>query len=150
MFCNWHLLYSTRGNGFSLSTLYTQVKNFKGPVLFAVKDENDDVFGAFANQTFSSRPGHYGNGETFLWKLDRPAGLLHKYPSTGKNNYFLLSEADYLAVGCGAGKFGLWLDAELLNGNSAPVPTFDNEQLSQNREFQCQGVEVWGLDLDQF
>ncbi len=150
LFCNWHLLYSTRGNGFSLSTLYCQLKQFKGPILFAVKDDNDDTFGAFANQPFICRQGHYGNGETFLWKIDRPTGLLHKYPSTGKNNYFLLSEPDYVAVGCGGGKFGLWLDAELLNGNSAPVPTFDNEQLSFNREFQCQGVEVWGLDLEQF
>lgn len=150
MFCHWHLLYSTRGHGFSLTTLYNQLKGFKGPILFAVQDDNDELFGAFANQPFACRQGHYGNGETFLWKIDRDHGLLHKYPSTGKNNYFLLSEADYLAVGCGAGKFGLWLDGELLNGTSAPVPTFDNEQLSQTREFQCQGLEVWGLDLEHY
>lgn len=124
------------------------MKAFRGPIIFALKSDTDEVFGAFSNQTLQRRQGHYGNGETFLWKLDPTSHALVKYPSTGKNNYFLVSEADYVAVGCGAGKFGLWLDGDLFKGSTAPVPTFDNEALCQRPEFECQGVEIWGLDLD--
>ncbi len=113
---DWVLLYSTRGNGFSLTTLYHQLNPFKGPVLVAVKDEFGSVFGAFVNQSLRPRQGHYGNGECFLWRkaeqLDNN-NTFTKYPSTGKNNYFVISEPDYLAVGCGGGKFGLWLEREL-------------------------------------
>lgn len=142
----WLLLYSTRGNGFSLATLYSSLRGFKGPVIVALRDYTDAVFGVFANQPLQPRQGHYGTGECFLWRKDGNGAII-KYPSTGKNNYFLISESDYLAVGCGGGKFGLWLDRELLKGTSDPVPTFDNEQLSGEPQFECTGMEIWGLDL---
>lgn len=140
-------MYSSRGNGFSLTTLFHQVKNFKGPVIVAIKDESSAVFGAFTNQTFQPRQGHYGNGESFLWKRETDSDTFIKYASTGKNNYFIMSDSEYLAIGCGNGKFGLWLDKDLFKGNSDPVPTFDNEQLSTNPQFDCMAIEIWGLDL---
>lgn len=145
---DWILLYSTRGNGFSLTTLYHQLNPFKGPVLIAVKDELGCVFGAFVNQSLRPRQGHYGNGECFLWRKS-DSDTFTKYPSTGKNNYFVISEPDYLAIGCGGGKFGLWLEKELFKGISDPVPTFDNEQLSSNQKFECIAIEIWGLDLNE-
>jgi hypothetical protein len=151
IFNEWILLYSTRGDGFSLTTLYNRLKGTKGPVVLAVVDAGNSVFGAFASHPFQLHIGHYGTGECFLWRLDRAektgSDRIIKYPSTGKNNYFIMCEQDFLAVGCGAGKFGLWLDQELLQGTSEPVPTFDNECLAEAPEFKCIGVEIWGLDL---
>jgi hypothetical protein len=45
------------------------------------------------------------------------------------------------------GQFGLWLNSELDKGYSNTCPTFDNESLSLNPEFQCIEMEVWGLDV---
>lgn len=150
-FPTWILLYSTRGNGFSLSTLYGNLRGFKGPVILAIRDTEDSIFGAFVSHPFQPRIGHYGTGESFLWRLHPGTSAMDfaitQFPSTGKNNYFAMCEPEFLAVGCGAGKFGLWLDAELLNGTSDPVPTFDNETLSNSARFVCNSVEVWGLDL---
>lgn len=52
-----------------------------------------------------------------------------------------------MAAGCGEGKFGFWLDGELLNGLSQPVPTFDNECLAIMERFKCVNLELWGLDM---
>ena len=114
----------------------------------SVKDEYGAVFGAFLNQSLQPRQGHYGNGECFLWTIT-PESVYTKYPSTGKNNYFIITEPDYLAIGCGGGKFGLWLEKELFKGISDPVPTFDNDQLSTKQQFECIAIEIWGLDLNE-
>lgn len=126
------------------------MKSFKGPLIIALKDEYGAIFGAFLNQSIHPRQGHYGNGECFLWTIKENNDnnpVYTKYPSTGKNNYFIMSESNYLAIGCGAGKFGLWLEKELFKGISEPVPTFDNENLATNQNFECIAIEIWGLDL---
>jgi hypothetical protein len=124
------------------------LRQFKGPVLISIKDELGSIFGAFVNQSLQPRQGHFGNGECFLWRKNSLNTFI-KYPSTGKNNYFVISEPEYLAIGCGGGKFGLWLEKELFKGISDPVPTFDNEQLSTNQKFDCISIEIWGLDLNE-
>ena len=145
-------------------SLYSQLKYFKGPLIIAVKDEFGAIFGAFVNQSFQPTQGHYGNGESFLWRKEpeseskseskpeaetKAGGTFVMYPSTGKNNYFIITESDYLAIGCGNGKFGLWLEKSLFKGISDPVPTFDNEQLSTNQKFECIALEIWGLDMNE-
>jgi len=54
---------------------------------------------------------------------------------------------DFLASGCSDGRFGLWLDRELLWGHSVPVSTFNNPVLASAEEFQIAAVELWALPL---
>lgn len=142
----WKLIYSTPKHGFSLSTLFSQCRAQEGPCLLIVRDDGDRLFGVFSTEAWQPHFGHYGSGECFLWRV-LPDGRIRRYASTGKNAYFLLSEPSYLAAGCGEGKFGFWLDGELLNGLSQPVPTFDNECLAARESFKCINLEVWGLDM---
>ena len=40
---------------------------------------------------------------SFLWKLDprgAGSGLVRTFPATGANNFFIISEPSFLAVGC--------------------------------------------------
>jgi hypothetical protein len=60
----------------------------------------------------------------------------------------LIAEPGFIAVGCGNGKFGLWLDEALLNGQSNPVPTFLNEILAPTSEFVCVGIELWTFEVE--
>lgn len=142
----WSLIYSTAECGFSLSMLFSQCKAHHGPTLTAVRDDGDAVFGVFATETWMPHPGHYGTGECFLWAVEGD-GRIRKFASTGKNNYFMLSEVGYMAAGCGEGRFGFWLDGELLCGQSQPVPTFDNDCLASAERFKCVNLEVWGLEV---
>ena len=69
------------------------------------------------------------------------------FPYSGVNDYLIFCEQDYLSVGGGDGKYGLWLDGVLEKGISSHCMTFGNEPLSEEGEkFEVVGVEVWCVD----
>lgn len=81
-------------------------------------------------------------------------GGIEVFPATFQNSYFVLSTPDFLSLGGGNGKYGLYLDRELMKGTSARCPCFDNEILCAGTEgrneerterFEVVGVEVWGV-----
>lgn len=114
---------------------------------------------------------------SFLWKLSshlqKDVPKVKTYPWTGKNDYMILSDTDFIAIGggyvfvvifiasafsnismhlfittcCRNGKFGLWLNSNLEKGYSDTCPTFDNESLSPKPEFNCIEMEIWGFSL---
>ncbi|KAG8715770.1 oxidation resistance protein 1 [Ceratobasidium sp. 423] len=58
----------------------------------------------------------------------------------------------YAGTGESNGKFGLYLDSALLDGESGPCPTFDNEPLCSGGasstgtvKYECVGVEAWSI-----
>ncbi|CAG8492392.1 5012_t:CDS:2 [Paraglomus brasilianum] len=143
----WNLLYSLDQDGSSMATLYRKVKD-KGPLILAIKDEGDQVFGAFVTDPFKPRTSFYGTGECFLWKciyVDKETPTVRFYLWSGKNEYLIFSSIDYLAIGGGDGRTGLWIDSGLERGTSAACETFDNEVLSSTPQFDCLGLEIWGF-----
>lgn len=115
---------------------------------------------------------YYGNGDCFLFKVEHAkvkqlsrddtvdktgdqegskdsqqtaAEMLRikVFPYTGVNNFIIYSNSNYISVGSGDGKFGLWIDASLETGASDSVDTFGNEPLSRSSKFHIVGVEVW-------
>ncbi|KAJ3272167.1 hypothetical protein HDV01_005932 [Terramyces sp. JEL0728] len=139
---NVTLLYSLENHGISIHTLYHNTAD-KGPCLLVIKDTNDQLFGAFSSEELHIQPGYYGNGTTFLWKMDGDG--ISVYRATGKNDYYVLSEAHCIAFGGGHGKFGLWIDDELNNGHSERCETFGNETLSSATEYTIATFEIWGF-----
>ncbi|OAC97761.1 hypothetical protein MUCCIDRAFT_182047 [Mucor lusitanicus CBS 277.49] len=125
------------------------MKNFEGPCIMIIRDAQNQIFGSYLSHPFSSQSHYYGTGECFLWKLNQqqeePQPKIKVFPWTGKNDYMMLSDSDFVAIGGGDGKFGLWLNSELEKGYSNTCPTFDNEILALQPEFQCMEMEVWGL-----
>ncbi|KAI8370273.1 TLDc domain-containing protein [Blakeslea trispora] len=150
---NWDLLYSLDQHGASLATLYSCTENFVGPCILIIQDLDEQIFGAYLSHSFQLQTHYYGTGECFLWKStsqhETKATIpkIKVFPWTGKNDYMILSNPNFVAIGGGDGKFGLWLDSELHDGHSDQCPTFDNEALHFNSRFQCMKVEVWGLCL---
>lgn len=118
--------------------------------MLAIRDANGDIFGAYTSHSWAPHIGHYGSGECFLWKKstnDNDIESVAVFKPTGKNQFYMISETDFMAVGCGDSLFGLWLDEQLLYGNSNKVPTFDNEILSHESSFECVSLELWELDI---
>ncbi|KAL1923890.1 uncharacterized protein VTP21DRAFT_6925 [Calcarisporiella thermophila] len=144
----WSLLYSLDQHGISMATLYYRARG-KGPCVLVIRDADDMIFGAFVNEGFKMKTSYYGTGECFLWKYEqestKQAGVVKIYPWTGKNEYMILSEPNFIALGGGDGKFGLWINAGLDRGHSEPCPTFDNEVLSGSKDFECMELEVWAI-----
>ncbi|KAF9427467.1 oxidation resistance protein 1 [Podila epigama] len=58
----WNLVYSSDQHGISMTTLYHRCRG-KGPMILAVKDTYDCVFGAFINEELKPNLTYYGTGE---------------------------------------------------------------------------------------
>jgi len=82
---------------------------------------------------------------SFLWKYIK--GGLKMYPTSGHNEYFILSESDYIAIGGGNGSYGLYIDEDIQNGQSAECTAFFNEPLSSSIHFQILSLEVWSFEM---
>ena len=66
------------------------------------------------------------------------------FPYTGENDFQIFCQPDYLSIGGGDGRYGLWLDDRLNRGVSDTCPTFGNEPLSdEGKKWDVLGVEVW-------
>ncbi|GJJ77919.1 hypothetical protein EMPS_10278 [Entomortierella parvispora] len=64
----WSLVYSSDQHGISMTTLYHRCKG-KGPVILAIKDSTDAIFGAYVTEEFKPNLSYYGTGECFLWNV---------------------------------------------------------------------------------
>ena len=155
---SWTLLYSIDQHGISLNTLYSRCEpkppNTPGVAkgaLVAVKDANDALFGIWVEDGLRLSKGYYGSGESFMWRYEKNKDLT-VYKWTGLNEYVALCEPDSISFGGGDGHYGLYIDSSLLDGSSAPCPTFGNDTLCSRGSrrgvsvaFDIVGLEVWGV-----
>ncbi|KAJ1954262.1 oxidation resistance protein 1, partial [Linderina pennispora] len=99
----------------------------------------------------------------FLWKAFRSSAESRKkdavkqFKYTGDNEYFILCDPDFVAIGGGRGKFGMWFKSDFLHGYSARCPTFNNEPLcvdpshpksklpDAQQEFVVAHLEIWAF-----
>lgn len=163
---DWKMAYSSKRDGISLRSLYRAASREAGAKngssaesLLFVRDSRGNAFGAFATEPWRVHQRYYGTGESFVFTVhdESSSAASEKTADDAKkqndgvvafrwsqrNDYFMFGRADCAAVGGGNG-FALWLDEELLRGNSAPSETFDNPCLSGGvKDFQIVYVELW-------
>ncbi|GMM32122.1 Oxr1 protein [Martiniozyma asiatica (nom. inval.)] len=138
--------------------------------LLIVQDKNKNIFGAYINDYLRPLDGkyYYGNGDCFLWKVEKSkvkklsrsiendnastssntklnALRLKVFPYTAINDFIIYSNNDFISIGSGDGKFGLWVDSNLDTGASDSVDTFGNEPLSDNVKFNIIALEIWRI-----
>lgn len=143
----WGLAYSTKRDGISLQTLYRRVRG-DAPTILVVEDSDGYLFGVFASEAWKVHERFYGTGETFVFQL-KPEVRTWRWNQEAhcqehRNNFFMFSTHDCIACG-GGGHFALWLDEDLLYGNSSCSATFNNDGLSGKENFEVLAVEVWRL-----
>ncbi|KAJ9060982.1 oxidation resistance protein 1, variant 2 [Entomophthora muscae] len=145
---SWNLLYNIDQHGLSMSTMFRRCKD-QGPCIIAIRDSENQVFGAYISDPLEPSPSYYGSGESFLWRADNNSDdntQITKYEWSGLNRYIILCEPEYISIGGGDGKYGLWLDNEFDRGISQTCNTFYNQPLAgPQEEFQCIEFEVWGI-----
>jgi hypothetical protein len=84
---------------------------------------------------------------SFLWKKDKNTSDITVYPWTSSNDYLIYSTSEFIAMGGGQGRFGLWLHSDLTHGYTEPCTTFNNPCLTSNPAFTCLGMEVWSFHI---
>ncbi|PWN27115.1 hypothetical protein BDZ90DRAFT_232675 [Jaminaea rosea] len=88
---------SLSGNSIRLGSGLTSMRD--AGLILAVRDERDQVFGAFINERLTRvHRGYYGNGECFLFRQTRGEEVV-VYAATARNNFYALGEKGYLAFG---------------------------------------------------
>jgi hypothetical protein len=155
-YAQWQLFFKLAQDGTSVTTLLASQPG--GPQLIVLEDNKRRRFGAFMSREFARVPSHsfVGDGTCFLFDA-----AMRVYPWTRRNEYFLLSDRDYFAIGSGHdGHFGLTIDRALENGTSRRCETFGNPALTVDgsvtgtayvsnaeSEFQILDLEVWGFTV---
>ncbi|ORX51004.1 TLD-domain-containing protein [Piromyces finnis] len=76
---------------------------------------------------------------------EAPHGTLKIYPWAKTNYLFINSTHEYVAVGSGKGKYGIWCDNNFQRGSSFPTETYHNETLSGAEHFNIVNVELWAF-----
>ncbi|KAL7864513.1 hypothetical protein AOLI_G00159330 [Acnodon oligacanthus] len=140
--CSWMLIYQTQTHGSSLSTLYRMTEQLDHCMVVMIQDTFGQVFGAVCSAPLRVSSHYYGTGQTFLFSF---SPHLQVYKWTGDNSYFIKGSVDSLLFGGGRGKFGLWLNSDLIRGRSQNCDTFYNDILSTKEDFLVNEIEVWAL-----
>ena len=109
------------------------------------------TFGVFATDPWEVHDKFYGTGETFVFQLEPESHIYHwnqkENTRAKRNDYFMYTTADCIAVG-GGGHFALWLDEDLLYGESSKSTTFGNDSLSgESQVFQILTMEIWHMQM---
>lgn len=174
LYTDWHLLYSLEQHGSSLQSLYHNVappsnSPLRVGYVLAIRDNKHGTFGAYSNEPFhpTSDRRYYGNGECFLWKMEKVPNVnigeekgaklppncgreddfrwqFRGYPFTGVNEFAIYCQSNFLSMGAGDGHYGLWCDDNLLRGVSNPSLTYGNDVLSrEGKKFHIVALEVW-------
>ncbi|SCV67394.1 BQ2448_5005 [Microbotryum intermedium] len=143
----WTLVYSLDQHGISIGTMYERMrialKGVDGGVVLVVKDAQGSIFGAYVNEPLKESKHYYGDGTCFLWKATpfsssdfRLGASIQSFRWTGRNDYLALTESTFISIGGGDGKFGLWIDGVFEKGFTTRCPCFDNDPLTNEREWE--------------
>jgi len=196
---HWKLLYSIDQHGLSLKTLYSNIKH-AGPCVMAITTENNEIFGAFTSEPFdpSISNNYYGSGLSFIWKVNDHDNVDFYQSMGGSNQYYMLADNHFIAMGGGYatillflllllllviyllkyhfikvrntkkkkkfiipinfnfflkyiirnGKFGFYLNENLIDGYISPCMTFNyDSSIIENENFECYGLEIWGFEF---
>jgi len=141
----WKLLYSLDQHGSALSTLYNRIHG-QGPCIMVLRSSDGEIFGAYLSEAFD--PSHqrfFGTPECFLWKACQYQFKMFR--ATNLNQFFMLADPEFIAMGGGNSNFGFYLDENIQYGYSSTCDTFENEILTKNSKFECYGCEFWGIEF---
>ena len=139
----WEVVHSIDIHGTSLSGLVEKLQCCQNPLILAIRNEDNEIFGAYLSESLKFQSGFYGNGTCFLFK-ERNNGI-KVYLTTGVDENYIHSKNAKSGLHIGSGVkngFGLYLDETLSNGHTEESTTFANEPLCRAGKFQITGLEL--------
>lgn len=114
--------------------------------MLVILDFYGNTFGAYVPVTLELKPGYFGTGETFLFRLENHQTVLRAKFPTMDNLFFLHCSSEGIGFGSDP-HFGLFVNSELDSGSTYTCKTFDNQPLSTQEEFGIKRIELWAIDL---
>ncbi len=126
------MVFTSAEHGHRLATLFDRVSDAE-PLLLLVETTDGNIFGAYLSKSLRNRSSRkfFGTGETFPFIL-RPAPVNFPWHEEYENHQFIYADDNFLAVGCSAGKFGIWIEKDLNQVVSSPCDTFKNNSFIEH------------------
>lgn len=148
----WRPIYNTDIHGESFSKFTGCITN-QGPSVIVVWDDQGNVFGGFATDSWKLGPKFYGKPETFLFHLHPKMNIYDTTPFNTNYQYFNLKQKTMpngLGMGGQLEYFGFWIDSEFGIVKTSPTcSTYHSAQLGQG-DGKIKKIEVFGVgDLNE-
>lgn len=157
----WELLFSTFEHGRSYKMLLESFERRLWPFLLVCKTDQGDIFGAFFEDRIKISVAPYGRPSTFLFTTTKHvrednnttgevvanSNELMVFPASRGNNINIYCRPEFVAFGCSGGMFGLLINRTLLDGETHPVETFNNDPLASSERFSIEHLEVWQISI---
>ena len=126
------MIFTSAEHGHRLATLFERAADAE-PLLLLVETTDGNIFGAYLSKSLRNRSSRkfFGTGETFPFTL-RPAPAHFPWQEQHENHQFIYADENFLAIGCSAGKFGIWIDKDLNQVVSSPCDTFRNHSFIEH------------------
>ncbi len=142
-YTNLYRIFSISVDGSALKSLYNKCEGINNSIL-VIKDDEQNVFGAYASEEYSPTSKFSGTGECFLFTFYKE-NKIHIYCSTGLNDHYMYCDDEQICFGCSDDYFSLALRNNLLDGYSKSTQTYKNEPLNNKDKFFIVKLEVWGF-----
>ena len=143
-YTNLKRIFSISVDGCALRSFYNKCEGINNSII-AIKDDEGNVFGAYASESFKPKFTFYGTGECFLFTFYKD-NRIHIYNSTGQNDHYMYGDNDQICFGCSDDYFSLALTNDFLSGYSKATKTYDNESLNKRDKFTIVKLELWAFE----
>ena len=136
-------IFSLSQDGTSLKTLYKKCEGIKNSIL-VIKDNEKNVFGAFASDVLTPSGIFTGTCDSFLFTFYQEEKI-HVYKATQINDNFIFCDFEQICFGNSGEKFSLALKNNLLDGYTATTDTYKNRPLNGGDKFTIVNLEIFGF-----
>ena len=143
-YTNLKKIFTISTDGCALRSFYNKCQGISNSIL-VIKDDEGNVFGAYASEEFSPKCKFFGTGECFLFTFYKE-NKINVFNSTGKNEYYMYCDNDQICFGCSDDYFSLALTNDFLKGYSKSTKTYDNECLTKTDNFTIIKLELWSFE----
>jgi len=136
-------VFSMSVDGCALKTFYNKSDGINNSILI-IKDDEDNIFGAYASECFEPNKNFSGTGECFLFTFYK-GNKIHVFNSTGINRFYMYCDDEQICFGCSDDYFSLCLSNDFSEGYSHQTQTYQNLNLSTKDKFTPVKVELWAF-----
>ena len=136
-------VFSMSIDGSALKTFYYKCQDIKNSIL-VIKDDEGNVFGAYASECFEPNRNFSGTGECFLFTFYN-GNKIHVFNSTGNNRFYMYCDDEKICFGCSDDYFSLCLRNDFYEGFSHTTHTYQNQPLSTKDKFIIVKLELWSF-----
>ncbi|KAJ5080277.1 mtor-associated protein meak7 [Anaeramoeba ignava] len=137
---DWEFLYGTYQSGTSFHTFFANTEQ-QDNIIFCIKNEENEVFGAYIEESLRKEYCYYGSNSMFLFSF-YPKFQVWRWKDN--NNCFVVSNEEFIAFG-GVTHYGIWITRDLYHGSTQTCETFENPPLCSKTSFNIFYLEIWKI-----